>query len=72
MKFTSKLKKVFSSSILWIQALLYTAIILLQLFYPKMSWLQMTIASVFCLAILALVIASGFKTDEEILIEKES
>lgn len=62
MNFTDKLKKGFGSAIFWYQAVVYFAIIVLQLFYPDASWVQMIVAAAIFLAILVLVIASGFQT----------
>lgn len=66
MKFSEKLKKAIGSAIFWYQAVVYFAIVILQAAYPKASALQQIIAGIIFLAILVLIIAAGFKTDEQI------
>lgn len=66
MKFSEKLKKALGSAIFWYVAIVQFGLTLLFLFNPKIPALTMVLVGIFVLAILVLIIASGFKTDEQI------
>lgn len=69
MKVNNRLAKVFYSAQLWIQAILYLAVILIQTAYPRASWLQMIVAAIFFLVIQAIFIYSGAKGTSKIIEE---
>lgn len=71
MKFSEKLQKAIGSGVFWYQSVVYFAIIVLQLAYPDLNWIQMVVAAVVFQAILLIVIASGFETDAQVTSKKK-
>lgn len=71
MKIQDKFFTALKSSQIVLLAVMLFALNLLMAFYPHASWLHMLIGSIFIILILAIVIASGFKNETEILKDKE-
>ncbi len=59
--------KALKSAQLVVLALMLTAMFLVVLFYPKVNWIHHLVGSVFILVIQAVLIASNYNRDEEII-----
>lgn len=59
--------KALGSAQLIVLALMLVALFLVMLFYPKASWIHQLIGSAFILIIQAVLIASKYNRDEEIV-----
>jgi uncharacterized membrane protein len=67
MKLSDKLLKALTSAQIVLLSIMLLALNLIMLFYPKANWLHMAGGSVFIVAILVVVLAAGFKNDEDLL-----
>lgn len=67
MKLNTKLLKALKSAQIVLLAVMLFALNLLMVFYPKANWIHMGAGSIFIIAILVIVLASGFNNNEEIL-----
>lgn len=67
MKLNSKLIKALTSAQIVLLAVMLLALNLVMLFYPQASWLHMAAGSIFIIAILVIVISSGFSNEENII-----
>lgn len=63
-------KTLFTAQIL-VQAVMYLALIFIQLAYPKASVVQMIVAAVFLIVIQAIFVYSGSNRDEPLIEEKD-
>lgn len=59
-------KALFSAQII-VLAIKLGALGLLVLFYPKANWIHVGVVSIFIILIQAIMLASGFKNDTEII-----
>ncbi|MGB6269150.1 MAG: hypothetical protein WBF67_09080 [Olleya sp.] len=67
MKINTNFLKALKSAQIVLLAIMLFGLFLLMTFYPSASWAHMLLGLVFIIVIQALVIASGFKNDTEIL-----